>query len=124
MKAQALPPITSLAGARPVVDQKPAGPALPSGPRPGERDTAFFADPMIDHLLRAVVTLTMETSVTRERVRTLEALLARSHGFDPSAADLYVPDDAEAAYRAQQRSKLIDEILGPIVSRLAKPERG
>lgn len=92
---------------------------FPPGPRPGERHTAFFADPMIDHLLRAVVTLTMEVSVTRERVRTLEALLAESVGFDPAEAERFVPGEAEAAYRAQQRNKLIEEILGPMVSRLA-----
>jgi peptidoglycan hydrolase-like protein with peptidoglycan-binding domain len=96
-------------------------PAFPPGPRPGDRHTAFFADPMIDHLLRAVVTLTMEVSVTRERVRTLEALLAET-GFDPARADNYVPDDAEAAHRARQRSKLIDDILGPMVSRLSKAD--
>lgn len=97
-------------------------PAFPPGPRPGERHTAFFADPMIDHLLRAVVTLTMEVSVTRERVRTLEALLARTGSLDPAVADQHEPDDAEAAYRAGQRNKLIEEILGPMVSRLSKPD--
>ena len=77
---------------------------------------------MIDHLLRAVVTLTMEVSATRERLRTLEALLAENGGVDTARADSYVPDDAETAYRARQRSKLIDDILGPMVDRLSKPD--
>jgi hypothetical protein len=95
---------------------------FPAGPRPGERDTAFFADPMIDHLLRAVVTLTMELSVTRERMRTLEALLAESGTTAPGAADRHEPDNAEAALRARQRSKLIEDILGPMVSRLSRAD--
>ncbi len=95
---------------------------FPAGPKPGERDTAFFKDPMTDHLLRAVVTLAMETSVTRERLRTLEALLEKAGSLEAGNADNYQPDAAEAAYRAGQRSKLIDDILGPIVSRLARED--
>lgn len=95
---------------------------FPAGPKPGERDTAFFQDPMIDHLLRAIVTLTMEVSVSRERIRTLEALLGQSGALDPGSADHYVPGDEEAAFRAQQRSSLIDSILGPIVSRLSRED--
>ena len=100
-----------------------AGPAaLPTGPRPGERDTAFFNDPMVDHLLRAVVTLTMELSVTRERLRTLETLLAESGVVGEGAADRHDPDAAEAAHRGRLRGKLIDDILGPMVSRLAQAD--
>lgn len=95
-------------------------PALPAGPKPGERDTAFFPDPMIDHLLRAVVTLTMEVSVNRERVRTLETLLAQCSDFDPAKADAYEPNAEEAARRAQQRDKIIGDILGPMVNRLSR----
>lgn len=116
MKAPGRQFIISSVGASRMADQ-----AFPPGPRAGDRHTAFFADPMIDHLLRAVVTLTMEVSVTRERVRTLEALLAESGSLDRANADDHVPDDEEAAYRARQRSKLIDDILGPMVSRLSKP---
>ncbi len=95
-------------------------PVLPAGPRPGERDTAFFPDPMIDHLLRAVVTLAMEVSVSRERVQALEALLAERGLLDPCAVDQHLPDDEEASRRARQRNKLIEDVLGPMVSRLAK----
>ena len=94
--------------------------AFPAGPRPGERDTAFFKDPMIDHLLRAIVTLTMEVSVTRERMRTLEELLAQGGAIGRGQADQYEPGSEEAADRGRQRSKLIEEILGPIVSRLSR----
>jgi hypothetical protein len=105
------------------MDEAPAASpaaAFPAGPKPGDRDTAFFADPMIDHLLRAVVSLTMEVSVTRERLRTLEELLAESGALAQGRADSFEPDTAEAAHRAGQRGKLIADILGPIVSRLSQ----
>ena len=47
---------------------------FPSGPKPGPRDTTFFDDPLKDGLIRAVVTLATELSVTRERMRSLELL--------------------------------------------------
>lgn len=97
-------------------------PDLPAGPRPGPRDTSFFDDPMVDHLLRAVVTLTMELSVTRERMRTLELLLAESGTLVPGHVDDYAPEHEEAAARAQSRAKLIDDILGPMVSRLGQSQ--
>ena len=126
MKLPARQFTTSLAGASGMADQKhdagASGSAapFPPGPKPGERDTAFFSDPMIDHLLRAVVTLTMEASVTRERVRTLEALLVESGALKPGAADHHRPDNAETAERGRQRMKLIDDILGPMAGRLGK----
>lgn len=88
---------------------------LPKGPKPGERDTSFFPDPMIDHLLRAVVTLTMELSVTRERLQSLESL----SGAGSAALDaLTLPPEIEQA-RAAERRRLIEATLGPMVSRLA-----
>ncbi len=93
---------------------------LPAGPRPGERDTTFFPDPMIDHLLRAIVTLTMELSVSRERIQSLEALLAGRGLLDTAAMDQHVPGEEEAARRALLRSKLIEDILGPMVTRLSR----
>lgn len=99
---------------------KGSAPLLPAGPKPGERDTAFFDDPIIDHLLRAIVSLTMEISVTRERVRTLEMLLAGSGALAPGQADGHEPGQEEAAFRASQRNRLIADILGPMVSRLSR----
>lgn len=95
--------------------------AFPAGPKAGERDTAFFDDPMIDHVLRAIITLAMEVSVSRERVRTLEALLFESGVITSDAANNFKPDSAEAKLRAEDRDKLITDILGPIVTRLSRP---
>jgi hypothetical protein len=88
---------------------------LPKGPKPGARDTSFFPDPMIDHLLRAVVTLTMELSVTRERLQSLESVSGiNQHTLDT----LTLTPEVEQA-RAAERRRLIEATLGPMVSRLA-----
>ena len=89
---------------------------LPAGPRPGPQDTAFFEDPMIDHLLRAVVTLTMELSVTRDRLRSLEAMMAEAGQLTPAALDARKVPAPEEKQRVEARTKLITDVLGPMVS--------
>lgn len=95
-------------------------PPLPQGPRPGDRHTAFFEDPLTDHLLRAVVTLAGELSVTRDRLGALEAVLARAGVVDPAAVDGHVPAPDEAALRAAARERLVGDLLGPLVDGLGR----
>ncbi len=92
----------------------------PEGPRPGPRDTAFFEDPMIDHLLRAVVTLTQELSVTRDRLRSLEALLAEGGQLTQGALDQRSVPAEEERQRVAARGRLVADVLGPMVNRLAE----
>ena len=94
---------------------------LPTGPRPGPQDTAFFDDPMIDHLLRAVGTLTMELSVTRDRLRSPEALMAESGQLAPAALNTRNVPAPEELQRVEARTKLVTDVLGPMVSRLSQP---
>ncbi|MEM7688771.1 MAG: hypothetical protein AAF291_07090 [Pseudomonadota bacterium] len=93
---------------------------LPQGPRAGERHTTFFDDPVKEHLLRGLVTVSMELSVTRERVATLEALLQDAGVIAPGQADAYQPTAGDAAARAAQRDTLIESVLGPLMESLAK----
>ncbi|WP_394728700.1 hypothetical protein [Altererythrobacter sp. GH1-8] len=93
---------------------------FPSGPRPGDRTTTFFDDPVKDHLLRSLVTVTMELSVTRDRLASLETLLAKSGVVASDAIDAFVPDMESAKVREANRSKLIEDVLGPLVNRLAQ----
>jgi hypothetical protein len=95
---------------------------LPQGPPAGERHTTFFDDPVKEHLLRGLVTLAMELSVTRERLATLEALLVDSGVIEAGAASAHKPAGEDAARRAAQRQKLIESVLGPLVERLAARE--
>lgn len=84
-----------------------------NGPKPGARDTRFFDDPMVDDLLRALATLALELSVTRDRLAALE----RATG---AAVDLLPPDPAADAVQAAARLKLVQDIFGPLVDRLEK----
>ncbi len=94
---------------------------LPAGPRPGDRHTSFFADPVTDHLLRAVVTLAGELSVTRDRLATVEALLAQAGVLDRSAVDHSLPSGEEALAREAARQKLLSDLLAPLVASLSRP---
>lgn len=94
--------------------------ALPAGPPPGARDVTFLEDPVIDQLLRAVVTLTMELSVTRERLRALEQVLDENGLAAAAKIEELVLTPQEDDARRASREKLIHSILGPVVSRLAR----
>ncbi|MFW5634085.1 MAG: hypothetical protein ACOCYR_04260 [Erythrobacter sp.] len=96
------------------------GTALPEGPRAGDRNTTFTEDPVKEQLLRGLVTVAMELSVTRERVATLEALLVEHGVVAKGAADAYEPAGEDAAARAAAREKLVQAILAPIMESLAK----
>lgn len=94
--------------------------AFPEGPRAGDRNTTFTDDPVKEHLLRGLVTVAMELSVTRERVATLEALLVEHGVLEKGAADGYEPGGEDGARRAAEREKLVQAILAPIMESLAK----
>lgn len=94
--------------------------ALPAGPQPGDRNKTFFDDPIVDQLLRSVVSLTMELSITRERLAALEAVLHDQVNIDLAAIDEFVPSPEEDQDRGAARAKLIEEILGPIVEKLSQ----
>jgi hypothetical protein len=94
---------------------------LPQGPRPGERHTTFFDDPVKDHLLRGLITVAMELSVTRDRVATLEALLADAGVIGKARANAHEPSPEDDAARAAAREKLIADVLGPLVESLSRP---
>lgn len=89
---------------------------LPSGPPPTPRDIGFFSDPVVDHLIRAVVSLTMELSVTRDRLRSVEKILSRD-GLDVSIAiDNLALSEAEDAARRSEHERLVKSILCPFLA--------
>lgn len=92
--------------------------SLPTGPMAGDRHVTFLADPIVDNLLRAVVTLTMELSVTRDRLKSLEQVLGEN-GIDVTGSieTLAVSAEDDAARRAE-RERLIEAIIAPIVGSL------
>jgi hypothetical protein len=88
-----------------------------SGPKPGARDTRFFEDPLVDDLLRALASLAMELSVTRDRLAALERQLQAEHGLSVQAVDAMAPD---APGQAAARLQLVSAVFGPLVERLAR----
>lgn len=96
------------------------GAAFPPGPKPGERHATFFDDPLQDHLLRAVITLAGELSVTRERLDSLEAQLAQQGTLDRAALDRRLPDSEQSQAREAARQKLLTRLLEPLVARLSE----
>lgn len=100
-----------------------AAPAdFPAGPPAAPRDTTFLADPIVDHLLRAVITLTMELSVTRERLRALEQVVGGGTAEVSARIDALAVDGEEDAARRSERERLISAILGPLVARLSQAD--
>lgn len=93
---------------------------FPAGPRAGDRNTTFFDDPVKEHLLRGLVTVSMELSVTRDRLATLEALLAEAGLIEAGKADSYEPPLEDAAMRGAQRQKLVENVLGPLLESLSE----
>lgn len=93
---------------------------LPKGPRPGDRNTAFFDDHMADDLLRGIMTLAAELSVTRERLDSIEILLAQKGGIGRDDIDALQLDIATERQRAVNRTQLIDSLLSPMAQRMAQ----
>lgn len=89
---------------------------FPAGPKPSDRNQSFFDDPIVDDLIRSIVSLTMELSVTRERLQAIELMLEKQGKHDEG----FAPDEEANMQQADDRKKLITDILGPIVERLAK----
>ncbi|HPF26031.1 MAG: hypothetical protein R3F58_07545 [Steroidobacteraceae bacterium] len=82
----------------------------PKGHRP-----YFFDDPAIDQLHTALLAVTQELSVARERIDTLERLLEQSGHLRRAAIETFQPDASAEAERTVQRAALVDRVLKPFV---------
>lgn len=68
----------------------------------------------LDRLGQALITLTQELWITRDRVRVLEAALAEAGVLPPDAVDELQPDDALAEALREERAQLIERVLGAL----------
>ncbi|MBM4210684.1 MAG: hypothetical protein FJ187_09065 [Gammaproteobacteria bacterium] len=80
--------------------------AAASGKRPH-----FFSDHDVDRLLSIVWAMAAELAVTRERLDTVERLLAKRALLDRAAIDAYRPDGAAAAERGQWQMEYLSRLL-------------
>lgn len=88
---------------------------LMAGPPAADRHVSFLNDPIVDQLMRAVITLTAELSVTRDRLNALELVLVNQGNNVTSAIEnLTFPPEVDAQRRAN-RDHLVERVIGPIV---------
>lgn len=88
---------------------------VPKGKRP-----QYFSDPAIDKLLWATITLAQELSVTRDRLDTVERLLADRKVLKLGAVDAYVPAAPVEAGRESARAAFISRFLRAVEADLVE----
>lgn len=70
----------------------------------------------IDKLGQALLTLTKELWVVKDRLRVLEAALTEAGAIAPDATETYQPDEALTELLGQERAELIRNVLGALNS--------
>jgi polyhydroxyalkanoate synthesis regulator phasin len=71
----------------------------------------FFDDPAIDKLLSITMAVAGELAVTRERLDTVERLLAQKGLLSADEIDAYRPDETSKEERAAWRSDYVARVL-------------
>lgn len=82
-----------------------------AGARAKGRRPAFFDDPATDRLLSLAMALAAELSVVRERLDTVERLLAARGGIDRAEIDGFAPDAAAAAERGEATRAYVARVM-------------
>ncbi len=93
--------------------------AAPSGKRPH-----FFADADVDRLLAIVWAMAGELAVTRERLDTVERLLAARECLARADIDAYRPDPDAARERGQWQLEYIGRLLRVLQQEVETLQRG
>lgn len=81
-------------------------PRKASGPRP-----EYFEDPAIDKVLAMTLALAGEVAVMRDRIDTLERLLAKGAKVSPEQIDAYQPTVEEKQRRDAWREQFLDIVM-------------
>ena len=71
----------------------------------------FFDDPAVERVLNITMAVAMEHAVTRERLDTIERLLAAKGILSQSEIDAYEPDKTAAEQRQRWHAEYIARIL-------------
>jgi hypothetical protein len=71
----------------------------------------FFDDPAIDKLLTIAMALAGELAVTRERLDTVERILAQKNLLTEADIDAYRPDETAKQERADWRTDYVARVL-------------
>jgi hypothetical protein len=70
----------------------------------------------IDKLGQALLTLTKELWVVKDRLRVLEAALTEAGAVAPNAVETYQPDESLTELLGNERAQLIEQVLGALNS--------
>lgn len=84
--------------------------SLASNKSKGERPY-FFDDPAVERVLNITMAIAMEHAVTRERLDTIERLLADKGILSRAEIDAYEPSSKAAEERQQWHAEYIARIL-------------
>jgi hypothetical protein len=81
-------------------------PRKAAGPRP-----EYFEDPAIDKVLSMTLALAGEVAVMRDRIDTLERLLAKGEKVSPEIIDAYQPSIEAKQARDAWREQFLDIVM-------------
>jgi hypothetical protein len=84
----------------------------------------YFSDPATDKLLWMTLTLMEELSVTRDRLDTVERLLAKRRLLTRKDIESWKPDDDASAERAARRAAYVDRMMRAVHRELEELTRG
>jgi hypothetical protein len=76
-------------------------------------DAQLNADDL-DQLGKAILSLTEELWVMKDRQRVLESLLAEAGFIGKNAVDAHQPDDTLARQLSEDRQQLLDNVVGAL----------
>jgi hypothetical protein len=80
----------------------------------------YLDDRSIDNLMAMIMTLTQEVSVLRDRLDTIEHLLAEKKTISLADIDTFEPSDDLVKQRQERRQLLLKRVLLPIEKDLEK----
>lgn len=84
----------------------------------------FFDDPAVDKLLAITLALMGELSVTRERLDTVERILASKGQLSEAEIDAFRPDEGAKNARTQMRNEYVARVLRILANELEELEQG
>jgi len=82
-----------------------------------EPELNFFESPSIDRLAQMLLVMASELHVLRDRVRSLEFMLAREGALDIDALDCFEPTPAEAETLGRERDAFVAHLYEVIDGR-------
>ena len=109
----------STAGRRPVAAPAVRLPRIAKGRKP-----RYFSDPATDKLLWMTLTLMEELSVARDRIDTLERLLAKKGVLHLAEVERFEPDAAAASERAARRGAYVERMMRAMHAELEEAASG